>query len=542
MLSLVHQLIQNQASIRPDNNALRVKDETLSYQQLWQSVQMAAAGLQQLGVKRGDRIATYLPKNFEAVISLFAASACGAVFVPINPLLKPAQVKHIAGDCDLSCLITTSDRAGLIAEALSETSAKLRVIVVDQNKTPIDYPQTYSWSELCSSTSSFNTLNAITDEDVAAILYTSGSTGKPKGVVLSHRNLLSGAESVASYLENTADDRLLAVLPFSFDYGLSQLTTTFFSGACVVLMEYLLPRDVIRAVERYEITGLAAVPPLWTQLANLDWPAAAQSSLRYITNSGGAVGAGLSDKLHHALPQTAIYLMYGLTEAFRSTYLPPEQLAIRPTSIGKAIPNAEVVVVRPDGSLCDDNEAGELVHRGPLVALGYWNAPEKTAERFKPFPCTQHPQLPFADIAVWSGDKVYRDREGYLYFVSREDEMIKTSGYRISPSEVEEVLLQSDWLGEAIAVGIPHPSLGQAVLAIVSTAIAPSEESDQESDAPTKNELELNIKRHCQKGLPNYMVPSSIIILETLPKNPNGKIDRASLRQHYQDLFTQGTP
>jgi len=548
MLSLVHQLVQYKAASRPDNDALRLKDETLTYQQLWQRIQAAASGLEQLGLNRGDRVATYLPKTFESVITLFAASTAGCVFVPINPLLKPAQVQHILQDCNVACLVTSADRATQLAEVLSNTTPDPSIIIADSKNPQKTSPSTYLWCDLCKTTEDlfdpFDRQMSITDEDVAAILYTSGSTGKPKGVVLSHHNLLSGAESVASYLKNTADDRLLAVLPFSFDYGLSQLTTAFFSGASVVLMDYLLPRDVIRAVERYGITGLAAVPPLWNQLADLEWPSAAHSGLRYITNSGGAVTPALSDKLHHALPHTAIYLMYGLTEAFRSTYLPPEQLAVRPTSIGKAIPNAEVVVVRPDGSLCDDNEAGELVHRGPLVALGYWNAPEKTAERFKPFPCPKHSQLPFKDIAVWSGDKVYRDSDGYLYFVSREDEMIKTSGYRVSPAEVEEVLLNADWIGEAVALGIPHPTLGQAILAVISTSASDGFENKSAlQDTQGKHdELEVNVKRHCQQSLPNYMIPSSIIVLDALPKNPNGKIDRAGLHRNYQDLFTQRTP
>ncbi len=548
MLSLVHQLVQYKAASRPDNDALRLKDETLTYQQLWQRIQAAASGLEQLGLNRGDRVATYLPKTFESVITLFAASTAGCVFVPINPLLKPAQVQHILQDCNVACLVTSADRATQLAEVLSNTTPDPSIIIADSKNPQKTSPSTYLWCDLCSTIENpfdpFDRQMSITDEDVAAILYTSGSTGKPKGVVLSHHNLLSGAESVASYLKNTADDRLLAVLPFSFDYGLSQLTTAFFSGASVVLMDYLLPRDVIRAVERYGITGLAAVPPLWNQLADLEWPSAAHSGLRYITNSGGAVTPALSDKLHHALPHTAIYLMYGLTEAFRSTYLPPEQLAVRPTSIGKAIPNAEVVVVRPDGSLCDDNEAGELVHRGPLVALGYWNAPEKTAERFKPFPCPKHSQLPFKDIAVWSGDKVYRDSDGYLYFVSREDEMIKTSGYRVSPAEVEEVLLNADWIGEAVALGIPHPTLGQAILAVISTSASDGFENKSAlQDTQGKHdELEVNVKRHCQQSLPNYMIPSSIIVLDALPKNPNGKIDRAGLHRNYQDLFTQRTP
>lgn len=358
---------------------------------------------------------------------------------------------------------------------------------------------------------------------MAAILYTSGSTGNPKGVVLSHRNIVVGAQSVADYLDNRPDDRLLAVLPFSFDYGLSQMTTGFSVGASVVLMDYLLPRDVVRAVDRHQITGLAAVPPLWNQLAQLPWPDTAASSLRYITNSGGAMPKATTARLRQLLPDTSIFLMYGLTEAFRSTYLPPEQVSIRPESMGKAIPNAEIRVVREDGSECVPGEVGELVHRGSLVAMGYWNDPAKTAERFKPCP-GQMPEIPVIETAVWSGDQVKRDAEGYLYFVSRKDDMIKTSGYRVSPTEVEEVIYGSKQVEEAVALGIPHPVLGQAILLLVTGSGIVDEEV---------------ILSHCQQQLPNFMIPQVILVRENLPKNQNGKIDRKSLTAEYMEFFRE---
>jgi acyl-CoA ligase (AMP-forming) (exosortase A-associated) len=358
---------------------------------------------------------------------------------------------------------------------------------------------------------------------MAAILYTSGSTGNPKGVVLSHRNMVAGAESVSEYLANRPDDRLLAVLPFSFDYGLSQMTTAFRVGASVVLMDYLLPRDVIRAIERYRITGVAAVPPLWNQLAQLDWPGSVSDTLRYITNSGGAMPKATTQKLRQTLPHTDIYLMYGLTEAFRSTYLPPEQVDIRPESIGKAIPNAEILVVREDGSECAPGEPGELVHRGALVALGYWNDPEKTAERFKPCP-SQLAEIPLTEIAVWSGDQVKKDAEGYLYFISRKDEMIKTSGYRVSPTEIEEVVYSSRLANEVAAIGLPHPTLGQAILLVA----AGDDNLDREA-----------IIRYCQKELPNFMVPQAVEIRSSLPRNQNGKIDRKGLATEYMAVFLE---
>ena len=358
---------------------------------------------------------------------------------------------------------------------------------------------------------------------MAAILYTSGSTGKPKGVVLSHRNMLAGAYSVAEYLGNHADDRLLAVLPFSFDYGLSQLTTAFVVGARAVLMDYLLPRDVVNTVTREGITGLAAVPPMWVQLAQLEWPQAAVDSLRYITNSGGAMPRATLDTLRRSLPKTAPFLMYGLTEAFRSTYLPPVEIDHRPDSMGKAIPNAEILVVREDGTPCAPGEPGELVHRGALVGLGYWNDPVKTAERYRPAP-GQNPGLPIPELAVWSGDTVRMDEEGFLYFIGRKDDMIKTSGYRVSPTEVEEVIYGSGQVAEAAALGIPHPGLGQAVVAV----IKPLREDFNENELIT----------HCKQHLPNFMVPLQVTARSgDLPRNPNGKIDRKRLVEELSNLF-----
>jgi acyl-CoA ligase (AMP-forming) (exosortase A-associated) len=307
--------------------------------------------------------------------------------------------------------------------------------------TPPDGVQLLSWRE-CMREAPQTALHACIDSDVAAILYTSGSTGRPKGVVLSHRNLVAGATSVASYLHNNADDTLLAVLPLSFDAGFSQLTTAFLVGARVVLLNYLLPRDVLQAMVRERVTGLTAVPPLYLQLVGLTWPESIADHLRYFANTGGRMPRETLDQLRARVPAAKPYLMYGLTEAFRSTYLPPEEVDRRPDSIGKAIPNAEILVLRDDGSPCEVDEPGELVHRGALVGMGYWNDIEKTAERYKPLPVHapgREAGLVLPEIAVFSGDTVRQDEDGFLYFIGRRDEMMKTSGYRVSPTEVEEI-------------------------------------------------------------------------------------------------------
>ena len=532
MVRLLHELILTQADQRPEQTALTYRQAGLSYTNLAQRIQHTASGLRALGLQRGERVAIYLPKRLETVVAFFATSLAGGVFVPVNPLLKAEQVAYLLRDCNVRILITTQDRATLLQAALAEGSELRHLILVDRT-TPVESaPTDCSWTSLhwgaLEQLQPASPPPRLIDQDMAAILYTSGSTGKPKGVVLSHRNLLAGAYSVAEYLENSPEDRILAVLPFSFDYGLSQLTTAFAVGAHVVLMEYLLPRDVINAVAREGITGVAAVPPLWTQLALLDWPAAAAASLRYFTNSGGAMPRATLAALRRALPHTTPYLMYGLTEAFRSTYLPPSELDRRPDSIGKAIPNAEVLIVRADGSLCGPDEPGELVHRGALVALGYWNDPAKTAERFRPLP-GQQPGLPLPEWAVWSGDTVRLDADGFLYFIGRTDDMIKTSGYRVSPTEIEDVLYSSGQAAEVAALGVTHPTLGQAVVAVVK----PLAESFDET----------GLLAHCKQHLPNFMVPLRIITRSTeLPRNPNGKIDRKTLGAELQNLFPESTP
>lgn len=529
MARLLHELILDQAGRRPDATAIVHRQATLDYAGLAQQIQSTARGLLALGLKRSERVAIYLPKRRETVVALFGTASAGGAFVPINPLLKPEQVAYILRDCNVRVLVTARDRADALNLHLAECSDLHTLVLVDETAAPpYSYPiQTLSWTALSAAAGGRSPPRAI-DVDMAAILYTSGSTGKPKGVVLSHRNMVAGAHSVAEYLDNRADDRILAVLPFSFDYGLSQLTTAFVAGARAVLMDYLLPRDVIVTVVREGITGLAAVPPMWVQLAQLDWPLAAAENLRYITNSGGAMPRATLAALRRVLPKTMPFLMYGLTEAFRSTYLPPEEIDRRPDSIGKAIPNAEILIVREDGAPCAPGEPGELVHRGSLVAQGYWNDPVKTAERFRPAP-GQNPGLPLVELAVWSGDTARADEEGFLYFIGRKDDMIKTSGYRVSPTEIEEVLYGSGRIAEGAALGIPHPALGQAVVAVVKPL----------RDDFTESEL-IN---HCKQCLPNFMVPLRIVIRQAdLPRNANGKIDRKILAGELRDLFPETAP
>ena len=529
MSTLLHELVFGSAETTPDATALRHAAQSISYARLARSIHGAAAGLLDLGLSRQGRVGVYLPKRAETVITLFGAALAGGVFVPVNPQLKAAQVAHILRDCNVEILITAEARLLSLEPILAGCPDLRAVVLIDRacNKETDARPgPRILGREALPEQEAPLAPHRVIDEDMAAILYTSGSTGRPKGVVLSHRNLVAGARSVVRYLGNRPDDRILAVLPLSFDYGLSQLTTALLRGACAVLMDYLLPRDVIATVRDEGITGLAGIPALWAQLARLPWPAEASGTLRYLTNSGGPMPRPVLAALREALPRTRVYLMYGLTEAFRSTYLPPGELDRRPDSIGRAIPNAEVQVVRPDGTPCAPGEPGELVHRGALVAKGYWNAPQATARVFRPAP-GQPAGIPVTEAAVWSGDTVRMDAEGFLYFIGRRDHMIKSSGYRISPTEVEETLHASALVGEAAAIGAPHPLLGQGVVAVV-------------TPPPGAQTVDLEaLSTHCRARLPNFMLPQAYRVRDKLPLTPHGKVDRNRLIDQYADTFQE---
>ena len=469
--------------------ALTLRNEALTWQDLRQGVAALAGWLQAHVPNKGDRVATWAGKGWLTCLMPLAAARAGLVHVPINPVLKRGQVAHILADSGAALLIANKGRiasleAGDAAcpvwdeEEVREQTGTAKA-VAEPSCHPVD--------------------------DLTAILYTSGSTGLPKGVMLTHANLWLGAVSVAHYLRLQPDDITLAVLPLSFDYGQNQLLSTWYAGGSVVPLDYLTPRDVVKACARHGITTLAAVPPLWVQLAGLEWPAEAHASLRRLTNSGGALTPDLIEAMRGAIPNADIYPMYGLTEAFRSTYLPPDRVADHPTSIGNAIPFAEVLIVDTDGQLA---QTGELVHCGPLVAKGYWQDEDRTAERFRPAPGASR----YGGMAVWSGDTVRRDAEGLLYFVGRKDGMIKSAGNRISPHEIEAAAIASGHVAEAAAYGRPDDRLGQSIHLVV--------RGDGNDDA---------LQRHLRRELPNFMQPASVRWVEAMPLNANGKLDRAAL-------------
>jgi acyl-CoA ligase (AMP-forming) (exosortase A-associated) len=493
-LMLLHDLLQD-AGLLGGREAVVHGERSHTYGDLSRAVEALAGRLAAAGIERGDRVAIYLPKSFEECAAIFAISRADAVFVPVNPSLKPAQVRHIVVDCGARVLLSSVPMLSKLEGALDDLR-DLQILPCDGHGAE-DAPTAPAAKAI--------------GEDLAAILYTSGSTGRPKGVMLSHRNLLAGTRIVRTYLGIGPDERILSVLPFSFDYGLNQLLTAIEQRAALVLCEFRIGDELVRALSRHRITGLAGVPTIWALLTRAA-PTLARTPLprlRYVTNSGGAVPTATVKRLRQLLPDTRIYLMYGLTEAFRSTFLPPEEVDRRPSSIGKAIPECEVFPVTADGRRARPGEPGILVHRGPTVSLGYWNRPEDTARVLRP-----NPLLPAAkggDIVCWSGDLVVQDEEGYLTFVARDDSMIKSSGYRISPSEVEEVLMAAGGLREVAVIGLPDEWIGQKVHAVAVPDGAPA-------DIPA-------ILREAASKLPVYMVPKAIELVGALPTTPNGKVD-----------------
>ncbi|NCP15349.1 MAG: acyl-CoA ligase (AMP-forming), exosortase A system-associated [Sphingomonadales bacterium] len=486
------------AAGRGEDPALVLREGTLNHNQLRLRVAVLAGWLAQVVPDKGARVASWATKGELTCLLPLAAARAGLVHVPINPLLKRAQAAHILADSGATLLIGTEARLASLTPgdlppgctALGETEALAAALTAGRELGP----------------------SRADPAELAAILYTSGSTGRPKGVMLTHANMWLGAVSVAHYLGLARDDVTLAVLPLSFDYGQNQLLSTWFAGGCVVPLDFLFPKDVVKACARHGVTTLAAVPPLWVQLTQIDWPEEAAKPLRRLTNSGGALTVDLVRSLRGLFADAQLFPMYGLTEAFRSTYLDPVMVDSHATSMGKAIPFAEILVIDDAGNLTADDEEGELVHCGPLVAQGYWQDPVRTAERFRPAPAASS----CGGVAVWSGDRVRRSAEGLLYFAGRRDAMIKSAGNRISPQEIEEAALATGLVSEAVALGVAHTRLGQAVHLVVRGG----EDADARAELP----------KRLQRDLPNFMQPQHIHWRAAMPLNPNGKIDRTALQ------------
>ncbi|MDQ4003211.1 MAG: acyl-CoA ligase (AMP-forming), exosortase A system-associated [Actinomycetota bacterium] len=512
----LHDLLDNSVERVPDGVAIVDGNTEYTYGDLDRQSNALCAALGEAGVKKGDRVGVYMEKSWEAIVAMVAASRAGAAYVNINPLFKPPQVAYIAQDCDVRVVIGDSAKLDeMEAGTLSGTAFYKGDPPREEAAGSLA-----NLAEVLGSGDDPKETRQVSEVDLGTILYTSGSTGMPKGVATSQRNIVAGAQIVSTYLNNTKEDRILSALPLNFDAGMSQFTTALRVGATLVLQRSRLPGDLIRGLKLHRITGLTGVPPLWALLLRSAKSIEEEplEDLRYIANTGGRIPQANLDELRRLLEPagTKIYLMYGLTEAFRSTYLPPEEVERGSTCIGKAIPDTEILVINKDGQECVPGEVGELVHRGPTVAMGYWGKEEATRRAYRANPVAP-PELLDVERVVYSGDLVRRDEEGFLYFIGREDAMIKTQGYRLSPEEVESLLVGSGAVREACAFGVEDPEVGHHVYAVVSL-----KDGEDESSVET-------IREYVVKNGPPYMVPREIFVQHELPKTGSGKIDRKGL-------------
>ena len=482
---------------QPSAPALHADGKVHDYSSVDQMVGMMASALLSEGARTGDRVATWDSKTLASCLMPLAAARAGLIHVPINPVLRRMQVAHILADSGAKLLISHQSRIETLGK--SDLADAKPISLEDRRSADDSMPASDR-----------------DPNDLAALFYTSGSTGRPKGVMLSHANLWLGAVGVAHYLGLSASDRTLCVLPLAFDYGQNQLLSTWAAGGCAIAFDYLLPRDVVRAVRRHDVTLLAGVPPLWHQLAEADWSGGEGASLRTLTNSGGHLPLPLVRKLRELFSQARLHLMYGLTEAFRSTSLDSALVDSHPDSVGTAIPFAEVMIVREDGSEAAPGEEGELVHTGPLVAQGYWQDAAKTAERFRPAPDFSR----LGGTAVWSGDTAVKGEDGLIRFRGRADAMIKTSGNRVSPTEVEDAAFASGAVVQALALGVPDGELGQAILLVAE---------------PKSADAEARLRAYFAAELPAFMRPQRIIWRDRLPVGPNGKLDRSRIQAELQE-------
>jgi acyl-CoA synthetase (AMP-forming)/AMP-acid ligase II len=481
-----------------------------TYAGLAQQADLVADYLAGIGIADGDRVIVHVRKGVAEVAAMWGAAKIGAVVVNVNVQWTPDQLAHVAGDCQARALIV--GREGLRALGSKPLPRPVeRALVMGAGGGAL--PAGFDGAADLAATGQGREA-AVRPDGLAMIIYTSGSTGLPKGVMLTHANIRIGAEAVIEYLHLGEDDRLLSVLPYSFDAGLNQLTTMLMTGGSVVHQPVAIPSELVRAVRDHAVTGFAGVPPLWNQVVRLlDESPTPLPSLRRITNTGGKLPPNILERMPTAFPGVDIYLMYGLTEAFRSTYLHPSKFARKMGSIGQAIPRAQVFVVRHGEGLAGPGQQGELVHAGPLVSLGYWGKPEATRQKIRP--CPELADLIGEAPVVHSGDLVRVDEDGDLWFVGRMDDMIKTMGFRLSPTEVEDLVSRSGLVGDVVAFGAEDADLEQ----VVHVALSPLDGFDEGA-----------LMTHCRKVMPHYMVPRRLHVWPgAMPRTASGKLDRPNV-------------
>ncbi len=505
---LVQDFLENSADRLAEKVALICDRQRLTYGEIEARANRLANALRAHGLKRGARVVIYLPNSVELVVSLFAALKAGGVFVIVNHTVKRDKLAYILRNCQAGALIT-SPRQAEMARQIAGAVDSCRIIVSTSATDAAAPPGCLTFGAIQSAYSAERPPRINIDLDLACLIYTSGSTGDPKGVMSDHGNVVFAADAIITYLQNVEDDVILDVLPLSFDYGLYQLLMAFrFGGTLVLEKGFAYPAMILKRIEEERVTGFPGVPTLFAILLQMDLSTYDLSSLRYITNTAAALPVSHILELRRRFPGVRLYSMYGLTETKRTLYLPPEQLDTRPDSVGIAIPGTEVWLEDEEGRRLGPGQVGELVVRGRHVMRGYWGDAAATAERFRPGP------IP-GERLCYTGDLFRMDEEGYLYFVSRKDDIIKSAGEKVAPKEIEAVLYNLPGVVEAAVIGVPDAVLGQAIKAFIVTNGAALSEAD--------------VLRHCRAHLEDLLVPKYVAFCRELPKTSSGKIKKADL-------------
>ena len=518
----IRNLLENAAQTEPDKIALILENETHTYAELLERVNQIAHYLTTIGLKKGSRIGIYSRKRSESVIAILAILSTEYVFVPITRLLKPEQVRHIIEDCGISCLITDKEKI-------------VNVKAIDFKGKIISYEATpesdVSFEEICKCYTGEIKCN-IMGHDNAAVTYSFGSSGNPRGIVIDHRALIDGARIVSKYLNIQKEDVISGILSFNLDYGLNQIFVALYKKATLAIHRFVLPLDFFTHLIDDKVTVLPLMPIHITQMFDEDPRRIPQPEhfkrLRAVTSSGGNITPLMIKNITTQFSEAKFYSMHGLTEAFRSAYLNPEQIHIRPNSIGKAIPDVELYIINEEGKACKPREIGELIHRGACIYKGYWNAPEETAQRFKSIHILDkviEPEGQLTDeIVIASGDYVYADEEGYIYFVSRKDDMIKTQGFRVNPHEIETVVYGNiPSITDCAVFSVPNEEIEEEIVMIYAAKTELG-----------RNEILFEMKKH----LPNYMLPEQIVYKKNMPlKSLHEKqVDKEVLRREFMRI------
>lgn len=515
---LVEEFLEQNAKRFPDKTALITDTERCTYLQIEQQANCLAHALISSGVTRGDRVVIVLPNSLEAVLAIWATLKAGAVFVVLHHSIKNDKLAYVLNNCRASAMVVAASKLDSDRVWLSETPYLRSVLVVAPRDSHFDQIRASGKDAISVDEIRKNLANTsppdkkCIDIDLAALIYTSGSTGRPKGVMMTHLNIVSAATSITTYLENQPDDIVLDVLPLSFDYGLYQLLMMFKVGGTLVLLNsFAYPRPVLQKIADEGVTGFPIVPTISATLLQMDLSRYTFPKLRYITNTAAALPLEHIRKLRSAFPRVRIYSMYGLTECKRVSYLPPDQIDIRPGSVGRGMPNEEVYIVDPDGNRVAPGVVGELVIRGSNVMKGYWELPDETDKYLRPG------RLP-GEKVLHSGDLFYADPEGYLFFVGRRDDMIKTRGEKVSPREIEDAIYSLDSVAEAAVIGVPDPLLGSAIKAFI---------VPKQGAALTAQD----VLRHCSAKLEDFMIPKIVEFRPSLPKTDTGKISKRAIAE-----------